>query len=78
MGTFSLKLVGPGCHWLGLDVPSTGTACGVIGDTTRGRAKLWQARKVRVHMKTLRLGSPSPAPPPVSVHDRLHDAAADT
>ena len=25
-----LKLVGPGCHWLGLDVPSTGTACGQL------------------------------------------------
>jgi hypothetical protein len=54
MGTFSqhqwLNLAGPGGHWLGPDVTSTGTACGVIGDTTRARAKLWQARKVRVHI----------------------------
>ena len=68
MGTFSqhqwLNLAGPGGHWLGPDVTSTGTACGVIGDTTRARAKLWQARKVRVHMKTLRFVSPPPAPTP--------------
>ena len=25
-----LKLAGPGGHWLGLDVPSTGTVCGAI------------------------------------------------
>ena len=31
-----LKLAGPGGHWLGLDVPSTGTVCGAIGDATGG------------------------------------------
>ena len=40
-----LKLVGPGCHWLGLelglDVPSTATACGVIVGATRTHANLW-------------------------------------
>ena len=36
-----LKLVGPGCHWLGLDVPSTGTACGVIVGATGTHADLW-------------------------------------
>ena len=36
-----LNLAGHCSHWLGPDVLSTGTACGVIGDATRGRAKLW-------------------------------------
>ena len=32
-----LNLAGPGSHWLGLDVPSTGTACGAIGQAPRRR-----------------------------------------
>ena len=33
--------VGTGCHWLGLDVPSTATACGVIVGATGTHADLW-------------------------------------
>ena len=36
-----LKLVGPGGHRLGLDVPSTGTACGVIVGATGTHGDLW-------------------------------------
>ena len=36
-----LKLAGPGGHWLGLDVPSTGTACGAIGGATETHGDLW-------------------------------------
>jgi hypothetical protein len=36
-----LKSVGLGGHWLGLDVPSTNTACGVIGDATVTSCELW-------------------------------------
>ena len=35
-----LKLAGPGGHWLGLDVPSTGTVCGAIGDATGTHGEL--------------------------------------
>ena len=36
-----LKLAGLGGHWLGLDVPSTGTACGAIGGATETHGDLW-------------------------------------
>ena len=36
-----LKLAGPGGHWLGLDVPSTGTVCGAIGGATETHGDLW-------------------------------------
>ena len=36
-----LKSVGLGGHWLGLDVASTGTAFGVIGDATVTCCELW-------------------------------------
>ena len=41
-----LKLAGPGGHWLGLDVPSTGTVCGAIGDATGTHGELWYTREV--------------------------------
>ena len=37
-----LKLAGPGGHWLSLDVPSTGTVCGAIGDATGTHGELWK------------------------------------
>ena len=38
----SQPLVGPGsCHWLDPDVPSTGTACGVIVGATGTHPDLW-------------------------------------
>ena len=51
MGTFShcgwwLKLAGTGGHWLGLDVPSTGTVCGAIGDATGTHGERWYTREV--------------------------------
>ena len=50
-----------GGHWLGLDVASTGTACGVIGDAIGTRRERWSARKVNICYKTLYFDPPSPA-----------------
>ena len=36
-----LNLAGPGGHWLDLDVPSTGIACGAIGGATETHGDLW-------------------------------------
>ena len=36
-----LNLAGTGGHWLGLDVTSTGTACGAIGVATETHGDLW-------------------------------------
>ena len=33
--------IDPGGHWLGLDVPSTGTVCGAIGGATETHGNLW-------------------------------------
>jgi hypothetical protein len=50
-----------GGHWLGLDVASTGTACGVIGDAIGTLRERWSARKVNICYKTLYFDPPSPA-----------------
>ena len=47
-----LKSAGPGGHWLGLDVPSTGTVCGgAIGDATGTHGELWYSREVTLCYK---------------------------
>ena len=41
-----LNLAGPGGHWLGIDVHSTGTVCGAIEDATGTHGELWYTREV--------------------------------
>ena len=50
-----------GGHWLGLDVSSTGSACGVIRDAIGTRRERWPARKVNMCYETLYFDPPSPA-----------------
>ena len=64
-------MAGPGGHWLGLDVPSTGTVCGAIGDATGTHGELWYTRDVVttmlaiINIRLYILSAPTRAPTPI-------------
>jgi len=66
-----LKLVGPGCHWLGLDVPSTATAYGVIVGAMGTHGELWYTREVTanaINVTSYVLSHPGARAPPLFWH----------